>query len=84
VAFNVELDDIDSLSGVPNLIERFALDDRPGKLRTIEFSAAEHCIANYAARYKIVCKHDLCLPAFIPEGELEHLCDVETAIERRL
>jgi hypothetical protein len=74
--------DIDSPSVVPNPIERFALHNSSGKLRTIEFSVAEHCITNYGVRYKIVCKHDLDLTVFIPERNFNDLCDIKTAVER--
>jgi len=35
-------------------------------------STAERCVANYTARYKIVCKQNLDLPAFIAEATSSH------------
>ena len=65
---------------MPNPIECFGADN-PRKTRAIEVSTAEHCVANYATRYKIVSKYYLYLSAFISESDLEHQRDVETAIE---
>ena len=76
MAFNVELDDIDSSPALPNPIKRLALNHSSGK-PGIEFSAAESCIADYAARQKVIGERDLYLTTFISEGDFKHFRDIE-------
>ena len=80
MAFNVELDDIDSSSAVPNPIKCLALNHSSGK-PGVQFSAAESRIADYTARQKVIGERDLYLTTFIYEGDFKHFRDIEASIE---
>jgi len=53
------------------LMERLVF-ERRNFISWPSMSTAERCVANYTARYKIVCKQNLDLPAFIAEATSSH------------